>query len=52
MTQGTLNDGGTQISLAGSQPVTHVLLWITKLGESDGNNVTQLNEVQFLRAGG
>lgn len=52
MNQGTLGDGGTQISLAGSQPVTHVLLWITKLGESDGNNVTQLNEVQFLRAGG
>jgi len=52
MAEGTLGDGGTQISLAGSQPVTHVLLWITKLGESDGNNVTQLNEVQFLRAGG
>ena len=28
----TLGEGGTQISLAGSQPVTHVLLWITKLG--------------------
>ena len=26
----------TQISLAGSQPVTHVLLWITKLGGGGG----------------
>jgi hypothetical protein len=52
ITQGTLGDGGTQISLAGSQPVTHVLLWITKLGGGGSDNVTQLNEVQFLRAGG
>ena len=52
ITEGTLGDGGTQISLAGSQPVTHVLLWITKLGGGGWDNVTQLNEVQFLRAGG
>jgi hypothetical protein len=50
--QGTLGEGGTQISLAGSQPVTHVLLWITKLGGGGGENITQINEVQFLRAGG
>ena len=49
--QGTLDDGGSQISLAGSQPVTHVLLWITKLGGGGTENVTQINEVQFLRAG-
>ena len=36
---------------AWSQPVNHVLLWITKLGNRDGDNVTQINEVQFLRAG-
>jgi hypothetical protein len=47
----TLGDGATQISLAGSQPVTHVLLWITKLGGGGSDNVTQINEVQFLRAG-
>jgi hypothetical protein len=47
----TLADGGTRISLAGSQPVTHVLLWITKLGGGGSDNVTQINEVQFLRAG-
>jgi len=51
ITQGTLGDGGTQISLAGSQPVTHVLLWITKLGGGGSENITQINEVQFLRAG-
>ncbi len=50
--EGALGDGGTQISLAGSQPVTHVLLWITKLGGGGSDNVTQINEVQFLRAGG
>jgi hypothetical protein len=49
--EGTLGDGGTQISLAGSQPVTHVLLWITKLGGGGSANITQINEVQFLRAG-
>ena len=52
MAEGTLGDGGTQISLAGSQPVTHVLLWITKLGGGGSENITQINEVQFLRAGG
>jgi hypothetical protein len=50
--QGTLADGNTQISLAGSQPVTHILLWISKLGGDSSDNVTQINEVQFLRAGG
>jgi hypothetical protein len=51
MADGTLGEGGTQISLAGSQPVTHVLLWITKLGGGGSENITQINEVQFLRAG-
>ena len=52
MSEGTLADGGSQISLAGSQPVTHVLLWITKLGGGGSDNITQINEVQFLRASG
>jgi hypothetical protein len=52
MAQATLGDGPTQISLSGSQPVTHVLLWITRLGGGESTYVTQINEVQFLRAGG
>ncbi len=52
ISQGTLGDGDTQIPLAGSQPVTHVLLWVTKLGGGGSDNVTQINEVQFLRAAG
>ena len=32
----TLGHGPTPVSLDGSQPVTHVLLWITKLGGSCG----------------
>ncbi len=51
ITEATLADGATQVSLGGSQPVTHVLLWITKLGGSGSDNVTQINEIQFLRAG-
>ena len=45
-------DGPTPVSLAGSQPVTHVLVWITKLGGGDGQNRTEINELQFQRAGG
>jgi hypothetical protein len=39
------------VSLAGSQPVTHVLVWITRLGGDDGANRTEINELQFRRAG-
>ncbi len=39
------------MSLAGSQPVTHVLVWITKLGGGGGENRTAINELQFQRAG-
>ena len=46
----TLGQGPTPVSLAGSQPVTHVLLWITKLGGGDGENRTEINELQFRRA--
>lgn len=52
ITQVTLQNGTTQVSLSGSQPVTHVLLWISRLAPSDGGYLTQINEVQFRRAGG
>lgn len=48
ITSEKLENGTTRISLAGSQPVTHVLLWINKLGSG---NVTEINELQFERAG-
>ncbi|HWM59144.1 MAG TPA: protein kinase family protein [Pseudonocardia sp.] len=47
----TLGAGPTPVSLAGSQPVTHVLVWITRLGGDDGANRTEINELQFRRAG-
>lgn len=48
----TLGSGATPVSLAGSQPVTHLLVWITKLGGDSGQNRTEINELQFQRAGG
>ncbi len=48
ITTATLRRGVTTISLAGSQPVNHVLVWIKKLGDG---NVSEINEVQFRRAG-
>jgi hypothetical protein len=47
----TLGGGATPVSLAGSQPVTHVLLWITKLGGPDGENRSEIKDLQFSRAG-
>jgi hypothetical protein len=52
MAEVTLGEGATPVSLAGSQPVTHVLVWISKLGGSAGENRTEINELQFQRAGG
>jgi hypothetical protein len=51
VTQATLKEGTTPVSLAGSQPVTHVLVWITQLSGGDGGYSTEINEVQFQRAG-
>ncbi|WP_214370183.1 protein kinase family protein [Pseudonocardia sp. H11422] len=51
ITEATLEPGDTRISLAQSQPVQHVLLWITKLGGGGSENVTEINEVGFQRAG-
>ncbi|MCW2722591.1 protein kinase family protein [Pseudonocardia sp.] len=52
ITEATLQNGTTDVSLAGSQPVTHVLLWISKLAQGDGGYVSEIDEVQFHRAGG
>lgn len=52
LTRATLDDGTTDVPLAGSQPVTHLLLWITKLGGGGSDNVTQIDELQFHRAAG
>jgi hypothetical protein len=40
----------TTVSLAGSQPVQNVLIWITKLGGSGDQNVTQISDLRFERA--
>ncbi len=47
----TLGNGRTPVSLAGSQPVEHVLLWITKLSGRDSGNSSEISEVEFRRAG-
>jgi hypothetical protein len=51
ITEVTLEGGRTPVSLAGSQPVEHVLLWITKLSERDGGYGSEINEIEFRRAG-
>jgi hypothetical protein len=45
----TLGDGVTAVSLANSQPVQYVLLWITHLGGGGSDNVTEIREVSFRR---
>jgi hypothetical protein len=47
----TLDNGRTPVSLAGSQPVEHVLLWITKLSGGDEQYSSEISEVEFRRAG-
>ena len=51
ITEATLANGPTEVSLAGSQPASHVLLWISKLGGGGSVNVSQINEIEFRRAG-
>jgi hypothetical protein len=46
-----LGNGRTPVSLAGSQPVEHVLLWITQLSGGDGAYSSEISEVEFRRAG-
>jgi hypothetical protein len=47
----TVQGSRTPVSLAGSQPVEHVLLWITKLSGRDGEYSSEIGEVEFRRAG-
>jgi hypothetical protein len=47
----TLDSGRTPASLAGSQPVEHVLLWITKLSGRGSEFASEISEVEFRRAG-
>jgi hypothetical protein len=46
----TLQAGETVVPLADSQPVTHVLVWITKLGGGGDDNVTAISNLRFERA--
>jgi hypothetical protein len=50
--EATLQDGRTTVSLDGSQPVTHVLVWITKLSGGGSDYASQIDELEFHRAGG
>jgi hypothetical protein len=52
ITEVTLRNGTTDVSLAQSQPVTHVLLWITKLSNNSSGYSSEISEIQFQRAGG
>jgi hypothetical protein len=51
ITEATLKNGTTAVSMAGSQPVTHVLLWITHLSGSGSDYSSSISEVEFQRAG-
>ncbi len=46
----TLDDGATAVDLDGSQPVQHVLVWITGLADADGFT-SEIAEIEFGRAG-
>jgi hypothetical protein len=48
----TLQDDSTTVSLAGSQPVQNVLVWITKLGGDGDQNVTEISDLRFERVTG
>jgi hypothetical protein len=46
----TLADGRTEIPLANAEPNQYVLVWITTLGVSGKDNVSQIREIEFARA--
>lgn len=46
----TLRAGETVVALTDSQPVGHVLVWITKLGGGGDDNVTEISNLRFVRA--
>lgn len=46
----TLVNGHTEIKLAASQPTQYVLVWITTLAGSGGNNQSSIGEITYLSA--
>jgi hypothetical protein len=48
----TVSGQNSSVSLAGSQPVQNVLVWITKLGGGGDQNVTVLSDLRFERVTG
>lgn len=51
ITEVTLGSGRTPVSLAQSQPVTHLLVWITKLSGDGSEYSSEIRELTFERAG-
>jgi hypothetical protein len=51
ITEATLRESSTTVSMAESQPVTHVLLWITSLSGGEGDYSSVIQEIGFERAG-
>ncbi len=51
ITTATLDDGDTTIMLDGSQPVEHVLVWITDLSGGGSDWRSAIGELAFRRAG-
>ncbi|TQM16127.1 protein kinase family protein [Pseudonocardia kunmingensis] len=49
--EATLDAGRTPVSLDGSQPVEHVLIWITKLSGGGSEHTSEIGEIEFRRAG-
>ncbi|HYH29157.1 MAG TPA: protein kinase family protein, partial [Pseudonocardia sp.] len=45
----TLDSGRTPVSLDGSQPVNHVLIWITKLAGGGQDHSSEIGEIEFRR---
>lgn len=52
LTSVTLSGDRTIASLDGSQPVQHVLVWITELGGGGDENVTEISDLRFERVVG
>lgn len=50
MVAAVLDQDRTSVSLAQSQPVQYVLVWIDRLGSDDGQFVTEINELEFRRS--
>lgn len=49
--EATLEDGTTRIALQDGEPVSYVIVWITQLSGGGSENSSQLNELEFIRAG-